>query len=147
MKSKYASTRLNTITVTTPMKTINRLMANICSTQLSKSKDFYTKLFDFNVDYDSDWFVHLISNNKQLELGIIDRNNDLVPAAYQNVPNGFYLTFVVDNVDDVYETAQTEQYEVIGAPTDTFYGQRRLLLKDPDGTLVDVSAPIPNFEF
>jgi len=35
-------------------------MTNICSDDLAKSRDFYTKLFDFNVDYDSDWFVHLI---------------------------------------------------------------------------------------
>ncbi|MCG8322820.1 MAG: hypothetical protein MI921_25185 [Cytophagales bacterium] len=40
---------------------INRIMTNICSDQLQESKNFYVKLFDFNVDYDSDWFIHLIS--------------------------------------------------------------------------------------
>ncbi|MTI29852.1 hypothetical protein E1171_03420, partial [Cytophagales bacterium RKSG123] len=46
------------------MKRINRIMTNICSDNLAVSKNFYTKLFDFNVDYDSDWFVHLISKDK-----------------------------------------------------------------------------------
>lgn len=122
-------------------------MTNICSTKLSESRDFYVKLFDFNIDYDSEWFVHLISKDKQLELGIIDRNNETVPAEFQMNPNGFYITFVVDNADEVYETAKAEKFVILSEPTNTFYGQRRLLIKDPNGALVDVSSPIPNFEF
>lgn len=128
------------------MKRINRMMTNICSEKLPESRDFYTRLFDFNVDYDSDWFVHLISNDKQLELGIIKRNNEIVPDDFQHIPQGFYLTFVVESVDEVFELAKAEGLKILGEPTNTFYGQRRLLLKDPNGSLVDVSSPIPNFE-
>lgn len=95
------------------------------------------------MDYDSDWFVHLISKDKQLELGIISKISDLIPAEYQQYPTGFYITFVVDNIDEVFELIKQKQLEVIAEPTDTFYGQRRLLLKDPDGTLVDISSPMP----
>lgn len=121
---------------------INRLLINICSDNLVESRDFYTRLFDFQIDYDSDWFVHLISKDKQLELGIIERTNQIVPTEYQNLPQGFYVTFVVENVDDIYEIAKKANFEVIEKPNNTFYGQRRLLLKDPYGTLVDVSSPI-----
>jgi len=126
------------------MKIVNRLIVNICSDKLSESRDFYTKLFDFKIDFDSDWFVHLISKDNQLELGIIDRTNQIVPSEYQNLPQGFYVTFVVDNVDEIYEISKKENIEIIEKPNDTFYGQRRLLLKDPNGTLVDVSSPIQN---
>ena len=129
------------------MKTINRIMTNICSDNLAESRDFYTKLFDFNVDYDSDWFVHLISKDKKLELGIIERTNEIVPHDFQNNPQGFYVTFVVDNADEIFEVAKTEKFRIISEPTDTSYGQRRLLLKDPNGTLVDISSPIKGFEF
>ncbi len=121
-------------------------MTNICSDNLTESKNFYTKLFDFGVDYDSDWFVHLISKDKKLELGIIDRTNAIVPENFQNSPRGFYVTFVVDNADELFKIAESENFEIISAPTNTFYGQRRLLLKDPNGTLVDVSSPIKDFE-
>jgi len=124
------------------MKKINRLMINICSDDLSASKDFYIKLFDFKIQFDSDWFVHLMSNDKPFELGIIDRKNQIVPDRYQNLPQGFYLTFVVDNADETYELAQKENLEIVEKPADTFYGQRRLLLRDPNGTLVDVSSLI-----
>ena len=129
------------------MKTINRLLTNICSNDLSAGKKFYTELFDFQVNYDSDWFVHLISKDKNLELGLIDRTHEIVPQSYQSPPAGCYITFVVDNVDELFETAKTQGFEVLEIPSDTFYGQRRLLLKDPDGILVDVSSPIPDYEF
>lgn len=122
-------------------------MINICSDKLMQSKDFYTKLFDFRIDYYSDWFVHLISKDQQLELGIIDKINQIVHKEYQNVPQGFYITFAVDNADDVYAIAKNQSFEVVEKPTDTFYGQRRLLLKDPKGTLVDVSSPIHNTQY
>ncbi|WP_246255489.1 VOC family protein [Cyclobacterium plantarum] len=121
-------------------------MTNICSDNLAESREFYTKLFDFHVDYDNDWFVHLISKDKQLELGIIKRTSEMIPEGYQNNPKGFYLTFVVENTDQVFKLAIEEGLDILSEPTDTFYGQRRLLLKDPNGTLVDVSSPMPNFD-
>lgn len=129
------------------MKTLNRIMTNICSDNLPETKNFYIKLFDFNVDYDSDWFIHLISKDKRLELGIIDRTNEIVPKEYQFKPQGFYITFVVENADEIFEIAKSENFEIVSQPEDTFYGQRRLLLKDPNGALVDVSSPIENFSF
>jgi len=122
-------------------------MTNICSNNLVGSRDFYTKLFDFNVDYDSDWFIHLISKDKKLELGIIDKTNDIVPKDFQNNPQGFYITFVVENADEIFKISKAEKFEIVSEPTDTFYGQRRLLLKDPNGTLVDISSPIKDFKF
>lgn len=127
------------------MEVVNRIMTNICSDKLTESKYFYTKLFDFNVDYDSDWFIHLISKDKNLELGIIDKSNELVPPQFQSNPQGFYITFVVENVDELLTIAESEKFEIVSQPTDTFYGQRRLLLKDPNGTLVDISSPIKDF--
>ncbi|MEN0050081.1 MAG: VOC family protein [Bacteroidota bacterium] len=121
-------------------------MINICSDKLLESKNFYTRLFDLQVEYDSDWFVHLAARDKQFEIGIIDRTNPIVPKEFQQNPQGSYLTFVVDNADDVYEIAIRERFDILEEPHNTFYGQRRLLLKDPNGALVDVSSPILNFE-
>ncbi len=124
------------------MMTINRMMTNICSGNLTKSKNFYTKLFDLEVNYESDWFIHLISKNQQLELGIIDRTNEIIPDGFQKNPQGFYITFIVDDVDKIFKIVESEGLEIISKPTDTFYGQRRLLMKDPDGALIDISSPI-----
>jgi uncharacterized glyoxalase superfamily protein PhnB len=93
------------------------------------------------VDYDSDWFVHLISKDKLLELGIISRTSEIVPEGIKSEPQGFYITIVVESADEVFELAKDEGLEVLSEPSDTFYGQRRLLLKDPNGIVVDVSSP------
>jgi predicted enzyme related to lactoylglutathione lyase len=122
--------------------TINRMMTNICSEKLSESRDFYARLFDFTIDYDSDWFVHLISKNKQLELGIIDINSEVVPKDIRKKPAGTYITFVVDHVDEVFKVAKLNAYEIVQAPENTFYGQRRMLLKDPNNYIIDVSSPL-----
>ena len=129
------------------MKTLNRIMTNIYSDNLPETRDFYTKLFDFNVGFESDWFIHLISTDKKLELGIIDRTNDIVPKEFQIKPKGFYITFVIKSSDELFEIAKSENFEILSQPEDTFYGQRRLLLKDPNGMLVDISSPIENFAF
>ena len=121
---------------------LNRLITNICSSKLLESKNFYTKLFDLIVQFDSDWFVQLASKDKRLEIGIIDKNSDLIPPEFQVNPNGFYLTFVVDNADAICEIARAEKFDIVSEPADTFYGQRRFLLKDPNGALIDVSSVI-----
>lgn len=118
------------------------MMTNICSEQLSESRDFYTKLFDFTIDYDSDWFIHLISTDKKLELGIIDINSEIVPKDIRKQPTGTYITFVVDNVDELYKIAKTNEFKIVQSPVDTFYGQRRMLLKDPNNYIIDISSPV-----
>lgn len=121
---------------------MNRLFANVCSSNLGTAKRFYVELFGFEVKYDSDWFVHLgDSVNASLELGLIDQNNDLVPESARGQSSGSYLTLVVDNVDLIYQTAKEMGVSIIQLPTLTFYGQKRMLLHDPDGTLLDVSSP------
>ncbi len=118
----------------------SRLMTNICSDNPSESVYFYTKLFDLEVAFESDWFVHLVAKDKNLELGIIDRNNELVPGGFKNHPQGFYITFVVEDVDKICRLANQEYFEILSQPADTTYGQRRMLLKDPNGALIDVSS-------
>jgi len=122
-------------------------MTSICSNNLNRSKKFYTELFDLKVEFESDWFILLVSLNQKLELGIIERTNEIVPKNFQKLPQGFYITFVVNDSDEYFEKAKKANFEIVSEPLDTFYGQRRFLLKDPDGTLVDVSSPIEDFVF
>ncbi|MGB3465753.1 MAG: VOC family protein [Cyclobacteriaceae bacterium] len=127
------------------MKKIDRLLTNICSDNLERSKKFYMTLFDLQITFDSDWFVHMTTEDNNLELGLIASDSDLVPKEFQQQPKGFYITFVVDDADELYKIATSANLPVISEPSDTFYGQRRLLLKDPSGTLIDISSPIKDF--
>lgn len=120
---------------------IDRLLTNVCSENLEESKLFYMSLFSFKVDYDSDWFVHLVSEGRELELGIIAQNHDVVPDEVKGKIVGAYLTFVVENVDKCFNQCHELRYEVIQEPEITPYGQKRMLVVAPEGTVCDISSP------
>lgn len=119
-----------------------KILTNICSDDLQKSKLFYVDLLGLNVKYDSDWYVQLCSpKDSEIEYGIIQRNHELVPKEYQNIPNGMYVTFVVEDVDVTYNKAIKMTIPIIQAPRNEFYGQRRFLIKDPNSCLIDICSP------
>jgi len=119
-------------------------MYNIAADDLGKVRDFYRNLLDMDVIYESDWYVVLMpSEGPRFELGIIARNSDVTPPIAANPAGGGYLTFVVEEVLVAFEQAKAMGAEIREPPTDLFYGQRRLLLRDPAGTIVDISSPVP----
>jgi catechol 2,3-dioxygenase-like lactoylglutathione lyase family enzyme len=122
---------------------INRLIPNICSDRLAESTQFYTELLGFSLAFESDWYVQVISPREpRLELGFIRRNHELVPEPFRQLPQGMYLTIVVDEVDEIYAKVRTAGLEILQPPQDELYGQRRMLLTDPNGLLLDISTPI-----
>lgn len=124
---------------------IARLITNICSQDLAASRDFYTQLLGMAIAFDSDWYVQVVSGGEcPLELGIIQQDHELIPSDFQAAPQGCYLTFVVEDVDVIYRRAQHLGAKIVQPPRDEFYGQRRLLLTDPNGLLIDVSSLIAN---
>jgi len=128
---------------------IVRAFVSVFSESLPETRDFYVELFGWRVDFDSDWFVHLQAReNAALELGILRRNHEIVPEAFRSAPAGTMITIVVPDVDALHEIAVERGLAIVEPPRDLFYGQRRMLLRDPSGTLVDVSsecAPSPEF--
>ncbi len=127
---------------------IRRGFANVIATDLPKTKAWYVDLLGWQTEFVSDWFVHLRAESAPgVELGIIDASHEIVSAFASKAQGaGVSLTVVVDDVDATYETAVSLGCDVLEAPTDLFYGQRRMLLRDPAGTVVDVSSECPPSE-
>ncbi len=122
---------------------MNRCFTNILSEDVARTAAFYEAVLGMRRHFDSDWFVILTHDGIDgLELGILKRDHDLVPGVARRAPAGVIMTFVVTDCDEVFARARSGGAEVLEPPTDMFYGQRRLLLRDPDGTIVDVSSPV-----
>lgn len=119
---------------------MDRMLTNLLVADVAKSKEFYIQLLNLNVQFEEDWFVLLA--DRHFELGIISNASDIVPDIYKKSPAGFYLTFVVSDVDAIFETAKSMKALIIQEPKDEVYGQRRLLVQAPEGVLVDISSPI-----
>lgn len=52
------------------------------------------------------------------------------------------IEFLVDDVDVEFERLRADVTEVVQAPTTMPWGNRSLLLRDPDGTLVNLFTPV-----
>ncbi len=122
--------------------TFTRLLTNLCTDRLGESRDFYVSLLGFEVNYDSDWYVQLrCPSHPELELGLIARSSELVPAPFQQAPTGMFITFVVPDVDAVYAKALALGLPILQEPRNEFYGQRRFLTVDTNGCLIDIGSP------
>ncbi len=133
---------------------IQRAFPTFFVDDLAAMRDFYVGFFGWTISFDSDWFVHLqavVDDN--IELGLMKRDHELVPAPFRPDPSqgesrGMMITIVVDDVDALHAKAQAEGVAVVEPPRDLFYGQRRMVLRDPSGGMVDVSSECaPSEEF
>ncbi|MEO1160669.1 MAG: VOC family protein [Pseudomonadota bacterium] len=121
---------------------MQRSFTNVLSGDVNKTAAFYENLLGMTRHFDSDWFVILTHEDiAGLEFGILQRDHAIVPADIRAVPAGIIVTFVVTDCDEVYRKAVAAKASIIEPPADMPYGQRRMLLRDPDGTVLDVSAP------
>ena len=127
----------------------SRNFYSVLSDDLPASRDWYVGLFGYRVEFDSDWFVHLQSADApDVEFGILARDQDIVPDRVRARPSGGMVTIVVEDVDALHQRAIERGVEVIEPPRDLFYGQRRMLMIDPNGSVVDASsecAPDPEW--
>lgn len=126
--------------------TVSRSFANVLTDDVPGTRDFYVRLLGLTVAFDSDWFVNLTAPSQEgppaCELGIWRRDHELIPEQFRQAPAGTVLSFVVDDVDAVYDDARQRELPIVAEPRNLFYGQRQLLLTDPNGALVDISTPV-----
>ena len=109
---------------------------------IEASSAFYQRLLGMEVVFHADWVIQLGSPlNNAINITLQPRQHDLVPPSHRQPPRGVGVTFVVEDCDVVFATAQAMGLPVLQPPTDEIYGQRRFLTEDPDGLLVDVSSP------
>ena len=121
---------------------MNRAFTNILSSNVNKAANFYQELLGMTRHFDSDWFVVLThANIEGLEFGILSNESEIVPEIVRTSPQGVMVTFVVEDVAPIFEKAKSMNADIIEPPTDMPYGQCRMLLRDADGTVLDISAP------
>lgn len=122
---------------------ILRGFPNIISNDIAATRRWYEELLGWDTEFESDWFVHLRATDRpDVELGIITATHEIVPKGIAPGSSAL-LTFVVEDVDSLHDMAIGRGDTIIEPPTNMFYGQRRMILRDPDGTMIDVSSECP----
>lgn len=120
---------------------MQRAFTNILCDNPEQLAQFYEEFLDMKRQGDFGWFIVLTHPELAgLEFGLLDRNHETVPDELAASPQGVILTFVVNDVEDYFDRARKIGADIIQQPKDMFYGQCRMLLKDPAGTTLDISS-------
>ncbi|MFD6418310.1 VOC family protein [Streptomyces sp. NPDC060194] len=116
----------------------------IGTTDVAASRDFYTRLFGFEVTFEADWYVSLrLPGEPGFELALLDPAHPTVPEGHRRPVRGLILNFEVDDVDAEYARLVTEGglHPELELRSEDF-GQRHFIVAAPDGVLIDVITVI-----
>ena len=120
----------------------NRIIFNILAKNIGETARFYETLCGLSRLYTSDWYIVLTPDGERsYELGIIDEVSEFVPKAARGLFAGGYLTLVVDDVHAAHVRAREMEADIVSPPVALDYGQTRMVLRDPNGVVVDISTP------
>jgi predicted enzyme related to lactoylglutathione lyase len=108
---------------------IDRAVPNIRSDQPDETRDFFVELFGFEVGMDLGWVTTLTSpSNPSAQISIISSDDMAAPG----------ITVGVEDVDTVHAKANEMGLDVAYPIRDEEWGVRRFMLRDPNGTIVNV---------
>ncbi|NRQ35656.1 glyoxalase/bleomycin resistance/extradiol dioxygenase family protein [Nonomuraea sp. NN258] len=116
----------------------------ICTSRLAESRDFYTRLFGFEVTFEADWYVSLRRPGPPAyELALLDHTHPTLPEPYRVPVRGLLLNFEVTDVDAEWQRLVLREglKPELELRSEEF-GQRHFIVADPDGVLIDVITPI-----
>jgi catechol 2,3-dioxygenase-like lactoylglutathione lyase family enzyme len=111
-------------------------------TGMAETRDFYLALLGFVVGFEhAGWYTQLSSpTNPQLQIGIVRRDHEFTPRAFQKVAQGVIISVQVDDVDAAYATAVNLGFRIADDLRDEAFGMRHFMVADPNGLLVNILA-------
>lgn len=113
----------------------------ICTDKVAESRDFYVRLFGFEVTFEADWYVSL--RRGPYELALLDHTHPTLPESYRDRAAGLLLNFEVGDADAEWERlVEGEGLKPELPLRSEDFGQRHFIVTDPGGVLIDVIQPI-----
>ena len=109
------------------------------TTEINLCKEFYLKFFEFEVIFDSDWYIQL-KNASGTELAFMLPNLENQPKSLHNPysGSGVVLSFEVEDTEGEFvrlkELGATFELDL----KDEEWGQKHCMLKDPSGMIIDI---------
>lgn len=119
---------------------ITRIDATISTNKLSESRDFYIEHFGFQLVYESDWYIELLSPS--LAAGISFTLPQRDAGEFFN-GKGLILSFEVEDVDKEYERLKQAGLSVRQELQNKPWGERSFVVDDPNGVHLYIYGLIP----
>ncbi|WOD39935.1 VOC family protein [Nodosilinea sp. E11] len=115
-----------------------KLWSGIITEKLEASKAFYSRLFNCEVIYDSDWFVLLRLG--QSELGFMLPNLEAQTPIFRPpfLGQGVWITIDVKDANAEYQRIAAMEVPIEVELRDEPWGDRHFVVIDPNGIGVDI---------
>lgn len=113
---------------------MQRIVPNIYSNDIEKSKQFYMEFLGMELAMDMDWILTFVSKeNKTAQISVFrnDKNKPLDNSA-------IFLSIEVSDIDGWYEKAREQKIEIVYPITNENWGVRRFFIKDPNGVTINL---------
>jgi predicted enzyme related to lactoylglutathione lyase len=113
---------------------IRRIVPNIYSNDIEKSKQFYTKFLVMELAMDMEWILTFVSKENTTAQISIFQNEKNKPSDNTAI----FLSIEVTDIDAWYERAKNQNIEIVYPITDEAWGVRRFFVKDPNGVTINL---------
>lgn len=119
---------------------VTRLLPNICTDRMEETRDFYVELLGFVVGFEHQgWYIQMASpTNPQLQIGIMRRDHEFTPKAFQYPAQGVIISVQVEDVDAAYSGVRERGFKIAHELCDESFGMRRFMVADPNGLLINM---------
>ncbi len=107
--------------------------------EVSACRTFYTKYFNFEVIFDSDWYIQL-KQDSGIEIGLMLPNLENQPPILHQPFNGtgMVFSFEVEDAKVEYDRLKNLGVSMIFDLKDEEWGQRHFMVSDPAGLIIDI---------
>ena len=123
---------------------MNLVSVRIITDDVARLVAFYERITGIAASWANDDFAELRTTSGTLAVGstrtvgLFGGPGVASPAANRSA----IVEFLVDDVDGAFAALRGDGLEIVQEPTTMPWGNRSLLLRDPDGTLVNLFEPV-----
>ncbi len=122
---------------------IKRIDVTFSTERLQESKDFYMKHFGFELAFESNWYIELVTPKR--DAGISFTLPEREEGEFFN-GRGCILSLEVDDVDAEYKRLQKEGLLIYQEIQEKPWGERSFVIDDPNGVHVYIYKLIEKTE-
>jgi len=122
---------------------MNLVSIRLITDDVDRLVAFYERLTGVEADRPTPDFAELRTPHGTLAIGSTRTVGLFGPGSARPADNRTaIIEFLVEDVDAVFAALHEGSFEIVTAPTTLPWGNRSLLVRDPDGTLVNLFTPV-----
>jgi predicted enzyme related to lactoylglutathione lyase len=121
---------------------MNLVSVRIITADIKRLVTFYEQITGLTPTWYTEDFAEVSTPVGTLAIGSTTTMEQFGAAAPPSGGGSSIIEFLVDDVDATYQSMRDVVTDVVQAPATMPWGNRSLLLRDPDGNLVNLFTPV-----